>query len=157
MSERAGLVIGVGNAHRGDDGVGPAVARRLESLAPDGVTVIGHGGEAADLVERFSQAEFAILIDAAAWRREAGAVHRFDAAAEPLPAALFGASTHGLGIPEAIELARALGRLPAHCVVFAVEGSDYEPGTPLSAQVQAAVEPAVQRVLDELRALASRP
>lgn len=155
MAKRSGVVIGVGNAYRGDDAVGLLLARRLEDVAPDGVAVIAHGGEATDLMERLSDAGFAILIDAAAPRRGAGTVHRFDAGAAPLPAALFGSSTHGFGVPEAIELARALGRLPGHCVVFAVEGRDYAPGAPVSAEVQAVLEPTVQRVLEELRELAA--
>ena len=63
-------------------------------------------------------------------------------------AARGGASTHGLGLAEAIELGRALGRLPARLVVYAIEGQGYATGAPLSPPVARAAE----EVVGELRA-----
>jgi hydrogenase maturation protease len=51
-------------------------------------------------------------------------------------------STHALGVPEAIELARALGRLPARLEVYAIEGARFTAGAELS--------PAVERAVREL-------
>lgn len=144
------VVIGVGNADRGDDAVGHRVARRIRENAPPGVAVMVHGGEATDLLERIADARMAIVIDAAAPLRGAGTIHRFDAVAGPLPASLFACSTHGFGVAEAIELARVLGRLPAHCLVFAIEGRGYAPGAPLAPEVAAAAETVAQRVLEEI-------
>ncbi|MFA6207521.1 MAG: hydrogenase maturation protease, partial [Methylocystis sp.] len=66
----------------------------------------------------------------------------------PLPRAAFGASTHGFGLAEALELARALGVLPPRCIVYAIEGEIFDIGAPMSPAVAAAV--AV--VADRLRA-----
>ena len=53
-----------------------------------------------------------IVVDAAAGPPP-GTVERFDAVAAPLPAAYARRSTHSFGVGDAIELARALDRLPS--------------------------------------------
>ena len=148
------LVIGIGNADRGDDALGLVVARRLRARGLDGVVVLEHDGEATDLIERLRGADAAILVDAALSGGEPGRVHRFDVAARILPAGLFACSTHGFGPAEGIELARVLGQLPRRCVVYAVEGRAYDLGGPLSPRVSAAVPEVERRVLRELEALA---
>ena len=49
-------------------------------------------------------------------------------------------STHAFGVADAIELARALGSLPARLRVCAIEGADFSLGVPMTAAVEAAVE-----------------
>jgi len=142
------IVIGVGNPHRGDDLAGRAVARRLCGRVPDDVTVAESDGEATALIERLDGAASAFLVDACVSGAAVGTVRRFDAAASPLPQDLFGVSTHGFGLAQAIELARALGQLPPRCVVYAIEGGSFETG----ARVTPSVADAVSDVADQLRA-----
>jgi len=85
-----------------------------------------------------------LLVDAVSSGAPAGTLHRLDAVAEPLPPALFAASTHHLGVADAVELARALGRLPAKVVVIGIEGACFDAGEGLSIEVETAVERAVQ-------------
>ena len=80
----------------------------------------------------------------------AGALHRFEAGDTPLPSALFRVSTHRLGLAEAIELARTLGRLPPRVVVHGIEGARFDPGLPLSPDVAAAAERLTQTLVAEL-------
>ena len=80
---------------------------------------------------------------------EPGTVHRFDAASGPLPSREFRSSTHALGIGETVELARALGRLPARLVVFGIEGESFGSGGELSGGARTGVERAVELVLEE--------
>ncbi|MCU0301414.1 MAG: hypothetical protein MUF35_07400 [Candidatus Nanopelagicales bacterium] len=67
----------------------------------------------------------------------------------PLPAVLDpGATgTHGLGVATALELARALHRLPARVVVVGVVAEQFAPGTPMAPAVRAALPRAAARVL----------
>jgi hydrogenase maturation protease len=149
MTHRRGaLIIGLGNPDRGDDGAGRAVAARLRARVPGGMRVIECAGEATDLLARLGEADEAILVDAAMSGAAPGTVGRFEVHEAPLPAARFGMSTHGFGLAEAIELARALGQLPRRCVVYAIEGRSFEIGDPLSPEVEAAVETIVASVLD---------
>ena len=64
-------------------------------------------------------------------------------------------STHAVGVGEAIELARVVGRLPSRIVVYGIEGSRFETGAALSAEVAAAVGRVVDAVLHEARELVS--
>jgi hydrogenase maturation protease len=58
------------------------------------------------------------------------------------------AGTHGIGLAGALELARALDRLPPRVVVVGVVGTDFGHGLPLTPAVAAAVPEAVATVLD---------
>jgi hydrogenase maturation protease len=146
------LIIGVGNAYRGDDAVGLIVARRLKAYAleTDQVTVIEGSGEGAALIESWAGAETVILIDAVCSGTKPGTVYRLEAHAQPVPAEFFRYSTHAFGVTEAIELARALNQLPPRLIVYGVEGKDFQAGTGLSPEVERAVEGVVGRLLRDL-------
>jgi hydrogenase maturation protease len=126
-------VIGIGNDWRRDDGAGLEVARRLGGIQLD--------GEPIGLVAAFAGDEDVVVVDAVSSGAHAGTLHLYDAAAEPLPTDLFGSSsTHALGLAEAIEIARCLGRLPARVRVVGIEGARFDYGQGLSPEVEAAVE-----------------
>ena len=132
------MVIGVGNPSRGDDGVGRVVARMVRERAP-GVRVIEHDGEAASLLDAMQGAERVWLIDAACSGAPCGTIHRIDCAdGVPLPSGAV--SSHGFGVAEAIGLARALGTLPRQCIVYAIEGANFEVGEAVSAAVMHAAD-----------------
>jgi hydrogenase maturation protease len=147
------VVIGVGNPDRGDDLAGRAVARRLSGTVPDGVRVAESDGEATALIERFDGAASAYLVDACLSGASAGTVRRFDVADGPLPQDLFDVSTHGFGLAQAIELARALGQLPPRCIVYAIEGGSFELGAPITPSVAGAVNDVTERLRDEIAGL----
>jgi len=145
------IVIGIGNPDRGDDGVGRAVARSLQGRLPPKVAIVEQDGEATSLMACFDGVRTAYLIDAcASVAARPGSVQRFDVSGTPLPQGAFTLSTHGLGLAEAIELARALGQLPPRCIVYAVEAGTVEPGAPLSPPVAAAVETVGARLCAEI-------
>lgn len=148
-------VIGVGNEFRRDDGVGWAVIARLRKrtgappLPPDTVLATCDG-DPARLIGLWEDAGLAVVVDAAhAHPGSPGRVHRLELDGERL-AGSTATSSHGLGLGEAVELARALGRLPERLVVYAVEGADDSLGTGLSPAVAAAVAPLVDTVRDEI-------
>lgn len=144
------IVIGIGNPDRGDDAAGRSVVRLLRPLLPDDVAVTEHDGEATSLLAQLDGADAAFLVDACASGGPVGTVYRFDTAAAPLPAGGFGLSTHGFGLSEGIELARALGQLPRCCIVYAIEGGCFETGAALSPQVRISVVDVVHRLLAEI-------
>jgi hydrogenase maturation protease len=76
-------------------------------------------------------------------------VHRLELDGERL-APVRTTSSHGLGLGEAVELARALGRLPSRLVVYAVEGADSSTGPGLSPAIATAVEPLARSVEGEI-------
>jgi len=151
VPERRVVVIGVGNPLRGDDGAGRAVARRVRGQLPEGVAVLERDGEPAALVEAWEGASAAFLADAVVTGAAPGTIHRFEAGRRPLPARLRGAaSTHGLGVAEAIELARALGRLPDKVVLYGIEGGEADVGTPPRPAVDRAIAAVARRIVAEV-------
>lgn len=131
------LLIGVGNLHAGDDAAGRLVAQALHA---DGrFEVVEQTGHAADLVAALEGHSHVVIVDACHLSGQPGALHRFDVASAPLPRQLSETSSHGLGVAEGIELARALDVLPDRCTVYAIEGVRFGPGDPLSPEVRTAI------------------
>lgn len=158
------VVVGVGNEFRRDDGVGWAVVARLEERAavrplPSGTQLSVNDGDPARLIGLWEKAELAVVVDAAhAHPGHPGRVHRLELDKHEMwqPG---GGGTHGLGLGEAVELSRALGRMPGHLVVYAVEGADTSLGTGLTDVVADAVEPLAERIEEDIvryRATAAR-
>ncbi len=141
------VVIGVGNALRADDAAGLEIVRRLR--AGPGVDVLEQSGEATALLDALRGRAAALIVDAAAGT-DPGRLHRLDAAAGPLPQGMFGVSTHGFGVAEGIELARALGALPPVCVVYAVEGERFETGAPISEAVARTLPLAAESITKDI-------
>ncbi len=79
-------------------------------------------------------------------------MRRLDATGQELPPELFRTSTHHLGLAEAVELARALGRLPQRLVVYGVEGASFEIGEELTAEVRSGSEQAATAIREEVLA-----
>jgi len=148
-------VIGVGNEFRRDDGVGWAVVEQLRKRAEAGTlppdTVFATcDGDPGRLIALWESAALAVVVDAAhAHPGTPGRVHRLELDAGRIDGPR-STSSHGLGLGEAVELARVLDLLPEHLVVYAVEGADGSFGTGLSPAVAASVDPLVTAVEDEL-------
>ncbi len=129
------VVIGVGNPYRSDDGVGPAVVELLRHNEIPGVELECARGETAELIELWTGAALALLVDAVrAQPAHPGRVHHLvvpDLRTERIRAA----SSHGLDLGAAVELARVLDRLPGRLELFAIEVEQVGHGRGLSAPV----------------------
>jgi len=144
------LVIGVGNALRGDDAVGLAVADRVRARVPDDVAVLEVEQEPTRLLDAWDGADVAVVVDACSAGGAPGTIHRFDVGDSPLPARVFRSSTHAFGVGDAVELSRALDRLPARVVVYGIEGGDFGAGAGLSSPVESAVEAVAEAIVRDL-------
>lgn len=149
------LVIGLGRADRGDDAVGGVVARAVDGAGLPGVLVVEHEDPTA-LLDLWVGRDPVVVVDAVCSGEPPGTLHRLEtgAGASPLPERAWSATgrggTHAFGLASAVELARALHRLPARLVVVGIEAAAFEYGTPLSAPVAAAVPAAAGQVLSVL-------
>ena len=149
------MVIGIGNIERGDDGAGRAVARLLRHMLPGRVEIVEQDGEATSLLAKLDGVTTAYLIDACMSNAPPGTVHRIDANLGPLPQASSDLSTHGFGLAAAVELGRALARLPPRTIVYAIEAESFEAGAPLSEPVAAATVIVADRIRSEIEETAS--
>lgn len=148
------LVAAIGNPDRGDDGIGPAIAREIKRQAPAGARVIECGGDLLGLIDEWTSSAAAILVDASEPAGVPGRIRRLDLVSSLLPADFAQNSTHAFGLAETVELARALGQLPRRLVVYLVEGERFEIGTQLSPRVADAVGKVAAAILSELSEIA---
>ena len=141
------MVVGLGNADMGDDAVGLDVARRVLELSPSGVDVVATD-DPASLLDLWADVDDVVVVDAIVSHRDPGTVVRLDVGATGLPGHGWSAGgTHALGLGAAVELSRALGRLPARLVLVGVEVGSAAPGSALTAGVSAAVDTAARTAL----------
>lgn len=140
-------IIGCGNLHRGDDAAGIIAAERLRALGIQASVCVGGF---AQLMDMWHGADDVIVIDAVVTGAAAGTVHLWDAA-RPLPFAKSSASTHGMGIAEAIELSRTLKRLPGRLQIYGIEGRNFELGSSPLPEVNQAIEEVTRRIAGELQ------
>ena len=150
------VVIGVGNEFRRDDGIGPEVLARLRGQAPDGVRLVVSDGDPTRMIEAWTGASLAVVVDAVLADPPApGRLHRIvvDRAAD---AGVHPVSSHGLGLGDSIALARALDRMPERLIVHAVEAADVRYGTGLTPAIAAAADALTAAVLSDLRTGADR-
>lgn len=151
MSPRL-LVVGCGNLLAGDDGAGVEVVERLVEAGVEGCQLCLMPSGGVDLLEMFPAAEVVLFVDAVTSGASAGTLHLVPlgapadsggdgdiAATGVVPRAISSLSSHGLGLLETFELARALGRHVPRVMLLGVEIGEVTPGAPRS--------PAVERAL----------
>jgi hydrogenase maturation protease len=121
------------------------------------VVVRTQSGEATALLDAWAGADLAVVVDAVRWdHTPAAGVTRIDAISQPDALAGWGtgASSHGLGVAEAVALGRALDRLPPRLILLLVALTDEGHGTGLSPTVERHVDNAVAQLVAEVRAAA---
>ncbi len=157
------LVVGLGSVDRGDDAVGPAVARLVAALmgaevaerrptqAAGNVHVLVHEDPTA-LVDLMPGWDLVVVIDAIRAGEAAGTVRvlRVGPGEAALPVRTGTTGTHDLGLAGVIALAGALDRLPERLRVVGVQAVSFDPGAPMSPEVHDAIPAAVDAVLGEL-------
>ncbi len=141
------LIIGCGNRLRGDDAAGILAAERLCAL---GIPARVCSGESSELMDAWAGADDVIVIDAVVAGDSAGTVRVWDGWQAPV-FETSSSTTHGLGLAEAIELARALGRLPVKLQIYGIEGSAFEVGSAVSPEVERGVEEVVRQIARQVK------
>jgi hydrogenase maturation protease len=140
------LVIGYGNALRGDDGIGPAVAAALATLGETGRAgaplVLDPVQLTPELAVDVAAATLVVFVDARA-DAEAGAVARASIRAGT---ATPGAFTHAATPAGLLALARDLYGAEPPAWVVSVGAASFEPGAGLSPAVWASVPAALAQV-----------
>jgi hydrogenase maturation protease len=151
-----GVVIGVGNEWRRDDGAGIEIARRVRA-ALVGATVLELAGDCVAMLDAWEGVAVAAVVDAVCSGAPPGTVHRLDGDARPLPAGGWRSSTHAFGVAEAVELARALRMLPPVLTVWGVEGGDFSAGLGLTPPVERAALDVARRIASAMAPIAHAP
>jgi hydrogenase maturation protease len=142
------VVIGIGNDYRRDDGVGLAVAAAISERKLPGVRVLTGIADAANLLDAWSGAALAVVVDAATTSQSMpGRIRRVTAADV---ASANRMSSHSLNLAQVFALGQALGRVPDQLVAFTIEAADIDHGVGLTPKVAAAVPDVVTAVVAEI-------
>lgn len=146
------IVIGIGNSYRRDDALGPTVVDLLRTRNLAGVTYAESDGEPIQLIELWQDASTAVVIDAIRTASgRPGHVHRLSALHPSVGrTAAASATSHAVDLGDAIELARALDRLPSKLLIYAVEVSETGFGIGLSPEVAVAAREVASEIADLL-------
>ncbi|GAA4607383.1 hydrogenase maturation protease [Actinoplanes octamycinicus] len=144
------VVIGIGNEYRRDDGFGPWVvaelaARRADDPRLDGVDLRVSDGEPSRMLQAWSGADLAVLVDVAAGDRTGWCEVSLPEDAGPGGPV---ASGHAIGLGDTIRLARVLDRLPRRLVALVAYGREFGFGPGLSAPVAATIRPVTERICE---------
>ena len=145
------LVLGLGNPLRGDDGVGPRIAKELVHRGlPEGVTTFHGGTGGLGLLKVLEGWRRVVIVDAADVGREPGQFVRFTPDQVRFVRATNAFSLHHAGLGDVLALTRALGRTLPEIVVFGVQPAEVGWGEGLSPAVQAALPALADAVLEEI-------
>lgn len=145
------LVLGLGSPLLGDDAVGLHVVSRLrERLAGRAdVDVAEEEAGGLRLMERLAGYDRAVIVDACVTGGRPGTIRRLEAGEDVTQRT---AVAHGIDLPRALALGRSLGLpMPGGVRVVAIEAeSVLEFRETMSPAVEAALEPAIVAVLEEI-------
>src|SRR5690242_19819706 len=146
------LIAGIGNVLVGDDGIEPFAIKMLESQydfeADVELAVLGTPG--LDLPLYLSRANALILVDSAKFGGEAGAIRLFRNRDILQIAPRKSIDKHSPVLVESIALTEMMGLLPRELLMIGVQGSRFEPGSPLSRPVRQSIPHIIDAVRREL-------
>lgn len=146
------LIIGIGNRLRQDDAAGPFLIDILkEKELPPHVMLLEDKGEPANLMNGWKACDTVILIDSVISGAPVGTIHDVDLSNDPLPNTFGQTSSHAIGLAEAVELGRAMENLPARVLFYGIEGRRFEIGQSMSPEVEQALDPLAEKILQPLK------
>lgn len=143
------LLVGLGSPDRGDDAVGPIVARLVAASRLPGILVVEREDPTC-LIDLWGGRDLAVVVDAVCSNGVPGTLMIMESGvgSAPLPQDAWARTgrggTHAFGLAAAVELSRALNRLPRRLVLIGIEAGGLDHGAPLSMPVGAAVPRAAE-------------
>ncbi len=125
---------------------------RLGGHLPEWLRLVRSDGEPAALIEAWRGMELAIVVDAVrADPAVPGRTHRLELDRGDQAGMSRAVSSHGLGVGEAIGLARALDLLPGRLLVRAIEAGDTSFGIGMNDAVTTATDAVASAILGDLK------
>jgi hydrogenase maturation protease len=148
----ATIVIGCGNLLCGDDAAGPTLIRRLRDRGPPAsIRCFDAATDAISVIDAIRGMNRVIFIDACSSGAEPGTIREVSGSeAEDIPPARI--ALHSVRWNHALAGARRIlgARFPCEVNVWLIEGQTFEPGDPLTSEVDQAIDRLVTRLLKDL-------
>jgi len=160
MRDRKAIgVLGIGNVLMGDDGIGPFVVKVLEARYefPVNVELRDLGTPGLGITSFFSEYDVLILVDAVHAKAAAGDIRLYrkqELVQVPIKPRV---SPHDPALVEALLFAEFSGKCPSEVLLVGVVPEACELGCCLSPVIEASVDVAVAKVVEELQRLGIDP
>lgn len=146
------LVLGVGNILLSDEGIGVRIVEALEQRyhLPECVEVLDGGTAGMELIGPMANRDHLIIADVVLSSQQAGSILVLRDDEVP---ALFTRkiSPHQLGLSDVLSALHLTDEFPQRLTLVGVVPESLEPHIGLTATGQAALEPALQKVIEVLR------
>jgi hydrogenase maturation protease len=150
-------VVGCGNPTAGDDVAGVEVARRLSQQVYRGCqfAIVPHAGPG--VLDLFASVDAVLFVDAVVTDSPPGTIHLVPFPSREIePRRIGSLSSHGWGLAETLDLARALNRPVPRLMLLGVEAETASEGAIPTQAVEEAVA-LICRNFDALYGLLTRP
>jgi hydrogenase maturation protease len=145
------LIAAFGNPMAGDDGFGPAVASRLRKQSLTDADLLDVGAKPARMICHLAGYANLIIVDAAVsedqYATELLEFDYFDPGRPKLRSETV-VSTHAFGLADELELAGALGTLPANVIVLAAPAVCTDLGSNMRPELSTVVDRAAARIIE---------
>ncbi len=146
------LIIGIGSEMRGDDAAGLLAVRALRSMnVPPSVSTAEMSGDGTSLIDLWRGFSQVILIDAVTAGLPPGSTIQMDLSGEIPSGTFFGASSHSVGIAQALAISLALDELPPSVILYGIQAGNFKVGAAPSKEVEKASQSVALSLLSELR------
>jgi hydrogenase maturation protease len=147
------LVLGVGNILLTDEAIGVRIVEALEQryVLPDDVDILDGGTAGMELLSEMADRDHLIIADAIVSRKGAPGdilILRDDDVPTLFTNKI---SPHQLGLADVLSALRFTGEFPRKLTLIGVIPASLEPNIGLTAEVEMALEPALQHVIAALR------
>jgi hydrogenase maturation protease len=139
-------ILGIGSPS-GDDQAGWLVVQALENRLPPDIRIEQLDRPGSALIPLLEKADRAILVDAMQGGGQPGDICRFRN--NEWAAYRQGLSTHGLGLFDALMMARELGCLPRDIELYGIEIGSVLPGSEPSEAIMIAAQQLADRIANE--------
>lgn len=145
------ILIGIGDIHRQDDGVGSILIERLKPKLSASIPCIALSTDLTPLLDYFERYSTVMIVDAI-WTGQhlPGTCYRFmnqiDFNIQESPAA----SSHGFGLQKILELAEITQALPDTLYIYGIEPKSVLYGATLSPVVESALNELEQLILKDI-------
>jgi len=148
-------VICCGNILASDDGIGPVIAKELQSLClPENVDVLDVGTPGLSLLDMILGVRRVIIVDAMITGIKPGTIREIKLDQIEVSRKMPEISLHDLPLTEALNIAREFftEKMPDELVIIGIEAeSIVKPNIGLTKSVEEAVPRAVEIILHEIR------
>lgn len=141
------VVIGVGSPS-GDDRAGWLVVERLRGRLPDSVRLLSLDRPGSALIPMLANMQRAIVVDAMRGGGAPGTIRFFTGSG--LANYTQGLSSHGIGVFDALALARELNSLPENLELYGMEIDSRPSGDEVSEAILSAVKKLADRIESRL-------